>query len=130
MIDTLQSRGVGVNGCFILGLDNHTPEIFPSILDFVRRSGLAEVQFTVLTPFPGTPLYHRLQAEGRLLRERFWDACTLFDVNYRPKRMTVQELEDGLRWLFQETYSRHQTSKRQRHFAQVRRDRKINVGME
>jgi radical SAM superfamily enzyme YgiQ (UPF0313 family) len=110
-----------VNGCFILGLDNHTPDVFPAILEFVRRSGLAEVQFTVLTPFPGTPLYHRLKAEGRLLSDRFWDACTLFDVNYRPKQMSVRELEEGLQWLFRKTYNRDESNQRLRRFAQNRK---------
>jgi radical SAM superfamily enzyme YgiQ (UPF0313 family) len=120
VIDTLQTRGVSVNGCFILGLDTHTPEIFPLVLDFVRRSGLAEVQFTVLTPFPGTPLFERLRMEGRLLSEHFWDRCTLFDVNYRPAQMTVEELESGLRWLFKETYSCLETSRRLRGFVRQR----------
>lgn len=117
VIDALQSRGVSVNGCFILGLDAHTPDIFPELLEFVRSSGLAEVQFTVMTPFPGTALYHRLHREGRLLRERFWDECTLFDVSYRPLRMTVKELEEGLKWLFTEAYSQSETSARKRAFA-------------
>jgi radical SAM superfamily enzyme YgiQ (UPF0313 family) len=115
-IDILQSRGVSVNGCFILGLDSHTPDIFPAVLDFVRSSGLAEVQYTVLTPFPATPLFNRLRHEGRLLQESFWDSCTLFDVNFRPKQMTVSELEDGLHWLFRETYGSNETSKRIRRF--------------
>jgi len=120
-IDALQSRGVSVNGCFILGLDGHTPDTFPRVLDFVRRSGLAEVQYTVLTPFPGTPLYERLRREGRLLRPRFWDRCTLFDVNYVPRGMTVENLEAGLRWLFTETYSAEATSARLRSFVHQRR---------
>lgn len=96
--------------------------------DFVRSSGLAEVQFTVLTPFPGTPLYARVKREGRLLTERYWDRCTLFDVNYRPARMTVEELESGLRWLFRETYSAEETQQRRRGFArQVRAERKEMV---
>lgn len=115
-IDALQSRGVSVNGCFILGLDSHTPDIFPAVLDFVRSSGLAEVQYTVLTPFPGTPLFDRLQRERRLLQEKFWDSCTLFDVNFQPKQMTVSELERGLHWLFRETYNRDETSRRLRRF--------------
>jgi radical SAM superfamily enzyme YgiQ (UPF0313 family) len=115
-VDVLQSRGVSVNGCFILGLDSHTPDIFPAVLDFVRSSGLADVQYTVLTPFPGTPLFDRLHKEGRLLQEKFWDSCTLFDVNFRPNQMTVSELESGLRWLFRETYSRDETSRRLRAF--------------
>ena len=114
VIDVLQSRGVSVNGCFILGLDNHTPDVFPHLLEFVRTSGLAEVQYTVLTPFPGTPLYERLRRDGRLPRRRFWDRCTLFDVNYLPRRMTVEELEAGLRWLFAETYSAEASAARVR----------------
>jgi radical SAM superfamily enzyme YgiQ (UPF0313 family) len=121
VVDTLQSRGVSVNGCFILGLDAQTPDVFAEILAFVRTSGLAEVQYTVLTPFPGTPLYARLRREGRLLRERFWDRCTLFDVNFVPRRMTVEELETGLRWLFRETYAREATEARIESFVAQRR---------
>jgi len=116
VIDTLQSRGVSVNGCFILGLDSHTPDIFPQVLDFVKSSGLAEVQYTVLTPFPGSPLSARLGREGRLLQSTYWDRCTLFDVNYQPAKMTVEELESGLRWLFQETYGDAETARRKRNF--------------
>ncbi len=115
-IDVLQSRGVSVNGCFVLGLDSQTTNSFPALLDFVRRSGLAEVQYTVLTPFPGTPLHTRLRREGRLLTEKFWDQCTLFDVTFQPARMSVDELERGLRWLMSETYSRQETSRRLRAF--------------
>jgi radical SAM superfamily enzyme YgiQ (UPF0313 family) len=122
VIDTLQSRGVSVNGCFILGLDHQTPDVFPTLIDFVRSSGLAEVQYTVLTPFPGTPLYDRLKREGRLLSDRFWDRCTLFDVTFKPKRMTVEDLETGLKMLFRETYSAEATSARVRAFVQQRRE--------
>jgi len=62
-----------------------------------------------------------LHNEGRLLREKFWDACTLFDVNYRPKQMSVEELESGLRWLFRKTYSRNETKKRLQHFVKEQR---------
>ncbi len=116
-VDVLQSRGVSVNGCFILGLDHHGTDIFPEVLEAVRSAGLAEVQFTVLTPFPGTPLRQRLAREGRLLADRYWDRCTLFDVVYQPARMTVAELESGLRWLFSEAYNPLETQRRQRAFA-------------
>ena len=66
-IDKIQSRGVSVCGCFIVGLDADTPAIFDELRDFIERSRLLEVQITVLTPFPGTRLYDRLLAEGRLL---------------------------------------------------------------
>ena len=128
VIDTLQSRGVSVNGCFILGLDAHTPDVFAEVLEFVRASGLAEVQYTVLTPFPGTPLHARLRREGRLLPEPFRDRCTLFDVNFVPKRMTVEELEAGLRWLFEETYTREATEARIQGFVAQRRDARLAAG--
>lgn len=116
VVETLQSRGVSVNGCFILGLDGQTPEIFPSLHDVVRASGLAEVQYTVLTPFPGTPLYARLKREGRLLQDEFWDRCTLFDVNFRPSGMSVGDLESGMRWLFEATYGAAESRDRLRGF--------------
>jgi radical SAM superfamily enzyme YgiQ (UPF0313 family) len=118
-IDTLQSAGVSVNGCFIVGLDNDTPSIFEEIRDFVRDSGLIEVQVTVLTPFPGTRLYDRLRSEGRLLAEHYWDRCTLFDVNFVPKQMSVDELEAGVRWLFRELYAESAVTRRKRHYVEL-----------
>jgi radical SAM superfamily enzyme YgiQ (UPF0313 family) len=127
IIDNLQSRGVSVNGCFIVGLDSQTVDVFPEMLEFVRSSGLAEVQYTVLTPFPGTPLYERLRREGRLLKDRFWDACTLFDVNFIPKQMTVRELETGLQWLFRKTYNRDETRRRSRRFVEQARGSEAKI---
>ncbi len=122
-IDRIQSRGVTVNGCFILGLDNHTTDVFAAVKEFVERSGLLEVQVTVQTPFPGTPLYERLHAEGSLLQERFWDRCTLFDVNYTPRRMTVEELEAGMRWLFREIYNEEEYNRRKRAYMEIAKRR-------
>lgn len=104
-IRTIQSHGITVNGCFILGLDGHDEGIFERVYQFVQRSGLYEVQITVMTPFPGTPLYARLAREGRLLEPRNWRKCTLFDVNYAPTHMTAQRLERGLIDLAQRLYA-------------------------
>lgn len=118
-IERIQSRGITVNGCFILGLDSDTPETFERVRDFVTQSGLLEVQITVQTPFPGTPLYNRLRREGRLLSDRYWDRCTLFDVNYRPKNMSAGELESGMRWLFGEIYNEREFSRRKRRYIDI-----------
>jgi len=118
-IARIQSRGVGVNGCFVLGLDNQDTGIFERVRDFVAESDLLEVQLTVLTPFPGTPLYDRLKREGRLFRDRYWDRCTLFDVNFQPKLMSVDELESGLRWLFGEVYNEREFVRRKRHYMEL-----------
>jgi radical SAM superfamily enzyme YgiQ (UPF0313 family) len=101
----IQAEGITVNGCFVLGLDRHTPDVFEEVLDFALRVPLYEVQITVLTPFPGTPLYDRLLREGRILHPGRWDLCTLFDVNFEPKNMTVQQLRDGMYWLAEKLYS-------------------------
>ena len=88
---------------------------------FVKASSLIEVQVTVLTPFPGTALYRRLQAEGRLLRERYWERCTLFDVNFIPRRMTVEDLEQGLEHLMGALYSAEETRRRRLKYVELMR---------
>jgi radical SAM superfamily enzyme YgiQ (UPF0313 family) len=86
------------------------------VLEFVRETGLHEVQITIQTAFPGTPLYDRLQRSGRLIKDNAWELCTLFDVNFRPERMTVAELEENFRWLVQELYSEQAKKERQQIF--------------
>ncbi|NOT31607.1 MAG: radical SAM protein [Planctomycetes bacterium] len=122
-IERIQSRGVSVNGCFILGLDNHGPDIFEKVRDFVARAGLIEVQVTVQTPFPGTPLHARLKREGRLLPEPYWDRCTLFDVTYEPLHMSRAELEAGMRWLFSELYNEREFLQRKRRYMELVKQR-------
>lgn len=108
-IRRIQSHGIAVNGCFVLGLDGQERRIFDDIFRFVQETELYEVQVTILTPFPGTPLYARLQAEGRIIEPGRWDRCTLFDVNFRPEGMTADELADGFRSLVQQLYSKEFT---------------------
>ncbi|HEV8672424.1 MAG TPA: radical SAM protein [Methylomirabilota bacterium] len=122
-IEAVQRRGVTVDGCFIVGLDHDTPDIFEEIERFVTSSGLLEVQITVLTPFPGTALYRRLKAEGRLLRARYWERCTLFDVNFVPKRMSVEELEQGLEYLMGALYTPEETRRRRLRYLERGRPR-------
>lgn len=117
-IEKIQSHGITVNGCFILGLDGDTSEVFDDVLQFVRESGLYEVQVTFQTAFPGTPLYDRLMREGRVLQPGAWDLCTLFDINFRPKGMTVAELQSGLLGLVKALYSTEETQRRRRLFKQ------------
>jgi len=112
----IQARGVTVNACFILGLDGQTPAVFEEILDFAENVNPFDVQITLLTPFPGTPLYDRLLQEGRLLQPGAWNLCTLFDVNYRPTGMTPQELREGIYSLSERLYSDDATRRRRKGF--------------
>src|SRR6185436_16319362 len=115
-IARIQSYGITVNGCFILGLAGDTPEVFDQVLEFVRESGLYEVQITYMTPFPGTPRYRQLKAEGRLLKDRAWELCTMFDINLQPKNMSIAELQSGFLRLGKELYSADETNRRRRGF--------------
>jgi radical SAM superfamily enzyme YgiQ (UPF0313 family) len=111
-IRRIQDRGVRVNGCFVLGLDGAGTESFDSVWEFVQQSGLYDIQITVQTAFPATPLYARLKQEGRILRDEAWELCTLFDVNFQPAKMSVAELEAGLRTLCSRIYSDEVTKAR------------------
>jgi radical SAM superfamily enzyme YgiQ (UPF0313 family) len=115
-IDTIHSHGISVNGCFVLGMDNDGPECFENVLEFVRNSNLYDVQITMLTAFPGTPLYDRLVAEGRMLDPTAWHLCTLFDVNFKPEHMSAETLESRFRWLVKEMYNQEFTDERHRKF--------------
>ena len=112
----IQSHGVTVNACFILGLDGHTPGIFEEVLRFAEEANPFDVQVTLLTPFPGTALYGRLAAERRILDPGAWNLCTLFDVNFQPSGMTPQELRAGIYWLSERLYSAEATRRRRKEF--------------
>ncbi len=115
-IRRIQDRGVRVNGCFILGLDGMGADSFDAVWEFVQQSGLYDIQITVQTAFPSTPLYARLKQEGRILRDEAWELCTLFDVNFQPAKMSVAELEAGLRSLVSCIYSDDVTKARRAAF--------------
>jgi radical SAM superfamily enzyme YgiQ (UPF0313 family) len=121
-IRKIQSHGITVNGCFVIGLDGHKADIFGQVFEFVKESELYEVQITYMTPFPGTPLYARLKKEGRLLEPENWKKCTLFDINFRPSNMSVGELHEGFKKLGAQLYSEDFTNKRRNRFKQMLRE--------
>lgn len=121
-IQTIQSHGVTVNGCFVVGNDGDDKGVFESIRAFIEKSELLECQVTLLTPFPGTRLYERLEREGRFLYDRFWDRCTLFDLVFKPKNMTPEELEEGHTWLMGEIYAEQATLRRRRHYVDIMKE--------
>lgn len=120
-IQSIQKHGITVNGCFIVGLDGDGPECFDEIFEFVKASGLYDVQVTILTPFPGTPMWLRFREEGRLLDENATERATLFDINYQPLGMSVEELREGFLGLVARLYHPEFVAHRERMFkAQMR----------
>ena len=122
-VDTIQSYGISVNGCFILGFDTDTPDTFEKTEEFIKNSNLSEVQITILTPFPGTTLYHQLKNEGRLISDNYWEKCTLFDVTYQPRNMSVEEMTEGFQQLMQAVYSPAEVKKRKQRFRSTIRNK-------
>ncbi|MDF1853392.1 MAG: radical SAM protein [Verrucomicrobiales bacterium] len=121
-IQRIQDAGITVNGCFVLGLDGSDTSAFDAVYEFVEETALYEVQVTLMTAFPGTPLYHRLLEEGRILQDGAWELCTLFDVNFQPTNMTVEELETGFRELIGRVYDDDFIDRRRRRFYKRRNE--------
>lgn len=121
-VRNIQSHGIRVNGCFIVGLDGHTPEIFDSIYLFAQRLSLFDVQITLPTPFPGTALYEQLRQQGRLFEERPWRQCTLFDLTFEPTPMIAAELRAGFHELATRLYGDEFTQQRRAGFRRQYRE--------
>jgi radical SAM superfamily enzyme YgiQ (UPF0313 family) len=89
-------HGIRIYGTFIFGYDHDTPETFRSTVEFAQEQKLAIAAFNHITPFPGTPLYKRMQAEGRLLFDAWWldDRYRYNMIPYRLKNMSPEELAE------------------------------------
>jgi radical SAM superfamily enzyme YgiQ (UPF0313 family) len=111
-LEAIQAAGVSVIGCFIVGCDGETHDSLDRLAEFIQSSPLADVQLTLQTPFPGTALRRRLEREGRLLQDRGWSHCTLFDVVYRPDVMSVGELESAFRALARDVFGPSESARR------------------
>jgi radical SAM superfamily enzyme YgiQ (UPF0313 family) len=94
-IKKIQDNGIRVIGCFMLGLDRQSLGSIDAIKDFVEQSGLFDVQLTLQTAFPGTPLYERLERADRLQAKDDWKNCTLFDLNIIPSDSNSEDLKNS-----------------------------------
>jgi radical SAM superfamily enzyme YgiQ (UPF0313 family) len=111
-LEAIQDHGVAVVGCFVLGADGETRSSVAQLTQVLLDCQLADVQVTLQTPFPGSPLRRRLQQAGRILPDRGWDYYTLFDVTFVPDSMTVSELEQAYRELAGLVYSLAENTRR------------------
>jgi radical SAM superfamily enzyme YgiQ (UPF0313 family) len=100
----IHRAGINIIGSFIFGLDDDEPFVFRHTFDFIRKTRIAAAQFHILTPFPGTRLYGRMEKDGRII-DRDWSKYHTSEVVFQPAKMTIKELQDGYNWIFRETYS-------------------------
>jgi radical SAM superfamily enzyme YgiQ (UPF0313 family) len=112
IIGRIHSHGIAVQTGIVFGFDHDTPEIFKDTVDFLEKAGVQNATFNVLTPFPGTPLFRRMEAEGRILTRDWRRYNSRDDVVYQPKRMSVAELLAGFRYANDRFYSLPSTVKR------------------
>lgn len=91
-IRRLHDHGIGVEGTILLGLDDQTEDDIKRMVDFLLEMNLDMAEFTVLVPFPHTPVRAQLEREGRVLHND-WIRYTGSEVVFRPARMTPEALE-------------------------------------
>lgn len=104
IVGLLHERNISLQGCFVFGLDNDTPEVFARTAELAVDVGIDLPRFAIATPFPGTPLYHRLRRENRII-DWNWEHYDGQHVVFQPARMSVGELEQGLLRAWQQAYS-------------------------
>jgi radical SAM superfamily enzyme YgiQ (UPF0313 family) len=110
-IARIRSRGIGIQGSFVFGFDQDDTSVFRRTLEFVAETSLDAANFCRLTPFPGTRLFHQLEAEGRILHKR-WDWYDREHVVFRPLQMSPEELDEGTFWAYEKAYSLASIGKR------------------
>ncbi len=93
-IRRLHDLGVMVNGSFVFGMDGDDETVFDRTVDWAISQGLETATFHILTPYPGTALYQRMEAEGRVVHHH-WDLFDTRHVVFRPAQIGPEALETG-----------------------------------
>ena len=103
VVRRVRENGVMVNGSFVFGMDHDGPDVFRRTTDWAVSQGIETATFHIMTPYPGTGLYQRMEAEGRLLH-RDWDLYDTRHTVFRPARMSPERLEEGYWKSYQQFY--------------------------
>ncbi len=103
-IRRLHGLGVMINGSFVFGMDHDDATVFDRTAEWATRQGIETATFHSLTPYPGTALFARMEAEGRLLH-RNWDLYDTRHTVFRPARMTPEQLDAGRQRAYRLFYS-------------------------
>jgi radical SAM superfamily enzyme YgiQ (UPF0313 family) len=104
VVERLHAHGIALQGCFVFGLDDDRSDVFLKTAEFAVQARIDLPRFAVVTPFPNTPLFRRLDAEGRILT-RNWELYDAQHVVFQPKHMSVEELQLGIESAWQHAYS-------------------------
>ena len=105
VLNRLAKRDIYAITSFIVGLDNDTAGVAERILRQIESWPPGLPVFSALTPLPGTPLYTRLETEGRLTRPRHWLDFAPFKLAHSPLRITVAAAEKEIEKAWRGSYS-------------------------
>lgn len=94
VVRRVHDAGLMVNGSFVFGMDADGPDVFERTVEWAVSRSIETATFHVMTPYPGTILFQRMEAQGRILH-RDWDLYDTRHTVFRPARMSATELEDG-----------------------------------
>jgi len=103
-IKVFHDNGIMVHGMFIFGTDSDTKETFRQTSDFCKDTGIDFVQYSVMTPLPGSQIYHDYEQQGRLLHKD-WEFYDGLHAVFKPKNMTAYELQQGMIDCFSDFYT-------------------------
>jgi radical SAM superfamily enzyme YgiQ (UPF0313 family) len=103
VVRRVHGQGVMVNGSFVFGMDEDGPDVFARTADWAVAQGIETATFHVMTPYPGTALFQKMAAAGRLLH-RDWDLYDTRHAVFRPAKLTARQLETGYRHAYQRFY--------------------------
>jgi len=103
-IKRIQDHGIGILGSFIVGLDHDDDSVFDDLYRFITDVRMEAFMISVLTPFPGTHMTRRMEAEGRIL-SKDWRKYDMSTVVYQPRNFTPEQLQDKYDELNRSLYS-------------------------
>ncbi|HTQ57810.1 MAG TPA: radical SAM protein [Bryobacteraceae bacterium] len=112
IVARVHAHGIAVQAGIVFGFDHDTPAIFRDTLDFLEDAGVQNATFNILTPYPGTPLFERLDGQGRILTRDWRKFNGRTDVVFQPRRMSADELLAGFRYANRRFYSLPSVAKR------------------
>ncbi len=104
VVRKLHNRGIAIFAAFVFGSDKDEPDVFENTLDFLIDTNVETLQSTRLTPFPGTPLFNKMNKEGRIF-DKNWSHYDYFHVVHEPLNMSVETLHKGTAWVQERFYS-------------------------
>ena len=101
LVDKIHEYKMSILGNFMFGFDHDTENIFNFTKEKIIEAGLDSARFSILTPYPGTPLFNKFESEGRILSYD-WSKYNRKNVVFKPKNMSPEVLQNGFLRLSQE----------------------------